>query len=107
MDQHRSVLVNDKVTRSNVTSIYTMGLVCKISRKKAFSNVSMGAYTPVYTITLHCIWKNSTVAWSQVHDVKGGLCMWPAPIPRKKRIGTETDTEEKQANGARGNLSGN
>ena len=31
--------------------------------------------------------------------------MWPAPTPRKKTIATETDTEEKHANGARGETS--
>ena len=41
---------------------------------------------------------NSAVAWSQVQDVKGaGLCVWPAPTPRKKTIATETDTEKKHA----------
>ena len=31
------------------------------------------------------------------------MCVWPAHIPRKKTIATETDTYEKHANGARGN----
>ena len=31
--------------------------------------------------------------------------MWPAPTPRKKTIATETDTEKKHANGARGETS--
>ena len=31
--------------------------------------------------------------------------MWPAPIPRKNAIATETDSEGKHANGARGNVS--
>ena len=31
--------------------------------------------------------------------------MWPASIQRKKTIATETDTEEKHVNGARGNVS--
>ena len=35
----------------------------------------------------------------------GGLCVWPAPTPRKKTIATETDTEKKHANGARGETS--
>ena len=49
---------------------------------------------------------NSAVAWSQVQDVKGGgLCVSPAPTPRKKTIATETDTEKKHANGARGETS--
>ena len=30
------------------------------------------------------------------------MCVWPAPTPRKKAIATETDTEEKRVNGARG-----
>ena len=31
--------------------------------------------------------------------------MWPAPTPRNKTIATETDTEDKHANGARGKTS--
>ena len=31
--------------------------------------------------------------------------MWPAPTPRKKTIATETDTEKKHGNGARGETS--
>ena len=33
------------------------------------------------------------------------MCVWPAPIPRKEAIATETDTEEKHVNGARRNVS--
>ena len=36
---------------------------------------------------------------------EGGLCVWPAPIPLKKAIATETDSEEKYPNGAIGNVS--
>ena len=31
--------------------------------------------------------------------------MWPAPIPRMKALATETDSEERHANGVRGNVS--
>ena len=31
--------------------------------------------------------------------------MWSAPIPGKQATATETDTEEKYVNGARGNVS--
>ena len=61
------------------------------------------AYLDRLLIKFTVIDVNTAVAWFQVHDVKGGgLCVWLAPIPRKKTIATETDTEEKHANGARG-----
>ena len=64
------------------------------------------AYLARLLIKFTVIDVNSAVAWSQVQDVKGGwLCLWPAPIPRKKTIATETDTEEKHANGASGETS--
>ena len=56
--------------------------------------------SPFHSSSVSC---NSAVGWSQVQDVKGaGLCVWPAPTPRKKTIATETGTEKKHANGARG-----